>query len=129
MGSEPFHKSEAELPEGAVPDPSVDKPSLRLRAALRPLFAGTGGIDSWISDDMNPRVAERLLRVDEDPLSRSQLNQLLLLAQEVGLSPDCFAYYWLSAPEHPYDTTLIGSYDSKWTSRGSNEIVSLDHLR
>src|SRR5690242_19474911 len=112
MALEASDKSEAEAQTGSVPVATADKSSVRLRTSLKPLFAGTGGIDSWISDDMNPAVAERLLRVDEEPLSRSQLNQLLLMANEVGISSDSFAYYWLETPEHPYDTTLIGNYDT-----------------
>src|ERR1700674_419843 len=112
-----------------APDSATESPSVRLKAALGPLFAGTGGIDSWILEETNVGIVERLLRGAEEPLGRSQLNQLLGMGKEIGVSEDFFKYYWLSPPAHPYDTTSVGKYGPEWTEGGRGEIVSLAHLR
>lgn len=92
------------------------------------LSGGTGGIDNWLGAGAPPDVFERLNKIDADPLPRQQLNQLLLLSHEAGLSEGFFRYYWLTTPDHPYDTTrLLPAYDPAWTSSNPT-IQSLDHL-
>jgi hypothetical protein len=99
-----------------------------LRHHFGPLFADTGGIDSWISAATPPDVVERLWQLDEVPLSVSVLNQLLLLGHEAGVSEGFFRYYWLQAPhDHPYRVDAVPGYDPAWT--GATAIISLDHLR
>jgi hypothetical protein len=94
-------------------------------------FAGTGGIDSWLTEATPDAVFERLSAVDNGhPLSHAQLNQLLVLSHEAGMSPDFFNYYWLSAPsEHPYDVTTVPGYEKSW-SRGTrgHMLQRLDQL-
>ena len=87
----------------------------------------TGGIDEWISPKAPDKVFMRLSNVSREPLSRSQLNQLLILSHEVGVSEGFYNYYWKSNPKHLYDTSpLDNQFDDQWlTSPG---IVSLDHL-
>src|SRR5260370_13157201 len=54
------------------------------------LFSGnSGGIESWLTRDTDEHVFARLSRIESEPLSKVQLNQLLLLAHEAGVS-DCF---------------------------------------
>ena len=61
------------------------------------LFSGgTGGIDSWLSETTNEEVFERLSDISNNPLSSQQLNQLLILSHEAGVSYDFFDYYWLN---------------------------------
>ena len=48
------------------------------------------------------------------PLSRARLNQLLTLAHEAPVSQPLFSYYWLSAPEHPYDVCNVPYYHERW---------------
>jgi hypothetical protein len=93
------------------------------------LFAlGTDGIGGLLGSDTDHRVFDRLDRVDEDPLAKVQLNQLLAFGHEAPVSDDFFRYYWLSAPTlHPYDVKVVPDFDEKWLS--SNAIVSLAHLR
>jgi hypothetical protein len=93
------------------------------------MFAGTGGIDSWIGAATDERVIARLRRLPDEPLSRAQLNQLLVLGHEVGVSAHFFSYYWLEAPIHPYDVTKVADYDSAWTGKGTRKILSLSHLK
>jgi hypothetical protein len=91
------------------------------------LLSGTpAGIESWITAKTDEQVFIRLNRIDTDPLSKVQLNQLLLLAHEAGVSDGFFRYYWLSAPVHPYDVTTIPGYDRKFIQ--SENIESLPHL-
>lgn len=90
------------------------------------LFAGSGGIDSWLGEETPDVVFDRLSELDKDALTRSELNQLLVLSHEAGLSPAFFRYYWLSAPDHTYDVRSVGRVDEGWFA--GSEIVSLEHL-
>ena len=92
------------------------------------LFSGgTGGIDSWLGPKTHEVVFERLANIDKEPLSKEQMDQLLILSHEAGVSDDFFKYYWLTAPFHPYDVTNISDFRSEWIQ--SSEIQSLQHLR
>jgi len=73
-------------------------------------------------------VLARLTNLDKEPLSREQLNQLLVLSHEAGMSAGFFAYYWLDAPpSHPHDVKKIDGFDQAWLEAKS--IQSLGHLR
>lgn len=110
---------------------AADEDRFRARRELRvffaPLFGDTGGIDSWLDEDTPQEVFERLYRIDAEPLSRVQLNQLLVLSSEAGVSDGFFTYYWLSAPEHPYDVRSVPGYSGQWTT--AQGIRSLGHLK
>ena len=103
----------------------TDKKELLKGFALFSL--GTGGIGSWLGEDTDDVILERLARVESDPIRKVQMTQLLALGNEAPLSDGFFQYYWLSTPtKHPYDVTRLPKYNSKWS--GSVGIVSLDHL-
>ena len=87
---------------------------------------GTGGLDSWLRPETPDKVFDALADLETHPLSRARLNQLLTLAQEAPVSQPLFAYYWLSAPSHPYDVRLVPCYDERWP--GSKNIQSIDQL-
>jgi hypothetical protein len=90
----------------------------------------TGGIGSWFSDNTNPIVFERLSTLDKEALSKVQLNQLLLLSHEAGVSYGFFQYYWLEAPlGHPYDVKAIAGYSPKWHENPRFAIGSLQQLK
>lgn len=92
------------------------------------LFSGgTGGIDSWLSEETRDEVFERLSDIRSNPLSNQQLNQLLILSHEAGVSNDFFNYYWLSTPSHPYDVKSIPDFQQEWMKY--SKISSIDHLR
>jgi hypothetical protein len=59
----------------------------RLREFFSPLFANTAGIDRWLDEATPNRVFDRLYALDAEPLSRAQLNQLLVLSSEAGSRP------------------------------------------
>jgi hypothetical protein len=99
-----------------------------IRAQFLPLFAGTGGIDSWLTDSTPDDVFDRLARLGSEPLTRVQLNQLLVLSHEAGASDGFFSYYWSEAPAgHPYDVTAYEYFEDGW--KGLPTIASLNHLR
>lgn len=81
----------------------------------------------WLSQDMHPLVEARLGHFDSQPLTKVQLNQLLVVSGIGSMSDGFFAYYWRRVPEHPYDVKLYG-FDEKWISGRDHVICSLDHL-
>lgn len=90
-------------------------------------FLLAGGIGSRMMDDAKQEIVERLTHIHEDPLSKVQLNQLLVLCHEAPISDDFFHYYWLSTPEHPYDVTKIPGFQKAWTD--ASAISSIEHLQ
>lgn len=96
------------------------------------LFRGNGlGIESWITERTPPGVLERLAQIPEKPITLAQLNQLLILSHEAGLSDGFFEYYWRSGKDlhrtHPYNVTKIPEYSDSY--EGTNAIQSLQHLK
>src|SRR6185503_11272372 len=88
----------------------------------------TGGLGSWITEDTDPEVFRRLGNIEQTPVTKVQLNQLLSFGHEAPVSDDFFRYYWLDAPaSHPYDVKLITGFTDEWLK--SQAIVSLAHLK
>lgn len=104
--------------------PPVNKQYILERFQL--FQGGTGGLDSWIGSETPDEVFDALADLEAHPLSRARLNQLLTLAHEAPVSQPLFAYYWLSAPEHPYDVSSVPCYDQRWID--SKNIHSIDQL-
>jgi len=91
-------------------------------------FLGTDGIGNWLGPDTDDRVFDRLGRIEDEPLSKVQLNQLLAFGHEAPVSDDFFHYYWLSeALRHPYDVKTVPDFDGRWLE--AHAILSLTHLR
>ena len=89
---------------------------------------GTGGIGNWLTEDTDNEVFKRLATLNDDPLRKVQLNQLLVLGREAPVSDDFFKYYWTTAPEtHPYLVKKIPGFDEKFL--GKDAIISLSHLK
>ena len=96
------------------------------REFFHPLFAGTGGIDSWM--DTAPEVVlDRLGKISAEPLRLPELNQLLILSHEAGMSHGFFQYFWGSAPDHSWDVRSVPNFDEQYLEQ--DQIVSLEHLR
>ena len=87
---------------------------------------GSGGLDSWLRPETPEQVFEALADLETHPLTRARFNQLLTLAHEAPVSQPLFAYYWLEAPNHPYDVRQTPAYDERWP--GSQNIHSIDQL-
>lgn len=96
------------------------------RARLALFTGGTGGIDSWLTGDHTDTVVARLDLLPAEPISCSQLNQLLALSHQAEVSEGFFRYYWLSEPKHPYDVTRVAQYHA--TYKAVDQILSLDQL-
>jgi len=88
----------------------------------------TDGLGNWITEESDEKIFQRLERIDRDPLTMVQLNQLLAFGHEAPVSDDFFHYYWLDDPkEHPYEVSKIPGFDESWVSLSA--ISSLRHLK
>lgn len=88
----------------------------------------TGGIGSWLTEHTHDDVFERIGRLNEEPLSAVQLNQLLVLGHEAPVGDGFFRYYWLQTPEqHPYSVREVPGFSEDWL-RSEAMIASLAHL-
>ena len=89
---------------------------------------GTDGIGGWFTQQTDGRVFQRLEQIEENPLTKVQLNQLLAFGHEAPVSDDFFRYYWLKEPqEHPYEVSSLPGFDASWVDRSA--ITSLSHLK
>jgi hypothetical protein len=88
----------------------------------------TGGLGSWITESTDAEVFARLGAIEQSPISKVQLNQLLSFGHEAPVTDGFYRYYWLSVPpQHPYDVTIFSGFDDKWLQ--SSSITSLPHLK
>jgi hypothetical protein len=89
----------------------------------------SGGIGSWLTEHTHSDVFDRVGRIDEEPLSAVQLNQLLVMGHEAPVGDGFFRYYWLEAPdEHPYNVRDVPGFSVDWLQ--SKEVISsLGHLK
>jgi hypothetical protein len=85
------------------------------------------GFDHWLVQKSPEEVFSRIRAIDVSPIGRAQLNQLLHLCHEPGVSDGFFRYYWLSNPRcHPYRVEKIPGYSTS-TLQG-DLIQSQEHL-
>jgi hypothetical protein len=95
--------------------------------AFRTLSGRSPGIESWITDNTDDEIFARLGDIEADPLSKVQLNQLLVLASEADVSDGFFKYYWLSNPAgHPYNVEMVAGFEHGWQT--GDTITALKHL-
>ncbi len=95
---------------------------------LRLFSLNTGGIGSWLTGDSDAEVFARLGQIEDEPLTKVQLNQLLAFGHEAPVSDDFFRYYWLTTPaEHPYPVKHIPDFEEAY--QNSSAIKSLAHLK
>lgn len=95
---------------------------------FKELFNNTNkGIERLVSNSTDERVLDRLLLITEEPLSKVQFNQLLMLSHESGVSDGFFKYYWLDRPVHIYDVSKLDDFCETFIEE--NFIISLQHLR
>ncbi len=84
------------------------------------------GIEYFLSSNGKKEVFERLSIIDVNPLSKVQLNQLLIISGLPGITYGFYKYYWLETPlSHPYDVKKVDDYEN-WDAQ---EIISIKHLR
>ncbi len=99
-----------------------------LRERLAIFDGNTGGIETWLTASAPPVVFETLAHIDESPMTRATLNQLLLLSHEAAMSEGFFRYYWETVPTagaHPYDVRKLPGYT---VYRPAGVIASIDQL-
>ena len=90
---------------------------------------GTGGLDSWLGDTTPDAVFEALADLENQPLSRSRLNQLLTLSHEAPMTDAFFRYYWQKVPKrHPYDVKKIPCFAADFCNQDAEAVVSLNQL-
>lgn len=90
---------------------------------------GGEGIGGWISENTDDKVFDRLDELQDEPMSKAQLNQLLGFGHQAPVSNDFFRYYWLEAPEnHPYQVDQLLGFNPRWLNNKA-AIVSLQHLK
>lgn len=91
-------------------------------------YLGTGGIGNWLTPESDDLIFNRLNNIANEPLSKVQLNQLLVRGHEAPVSDGFFRYYWCTNPQkHPYPVSLISEYESEWEKTSC--IESLAHLK
>ncbi len=87
----------------------------------------TKGFEGWLSASAPEIIFERLSRLNREPLTKVQLNQLLLLSLESGISDDFFKYYWLENPSHSYAIDKLEGFNEEFLKQ--NAIISIGHLK
>src|SRR3984957_15384978 len=86
---------------------------------------GNPGIESLVSQNSEPMIIDRLCSLSEQPISKVQFNQLMLLALESGLSDGFFQYYWLESPsQHPYSVQAVPGFDGSFLTTTKIETLS-----
>jgi hypothetical protein len=90
---------------------------------------GSSGLGNFVHEQIDDEVFRQLTLLDETPLTKVQLNQLLVLSNAGSMSDGFFKYYWLLKPEHPYDVTRLPYYAASMTGSGDQNVQSHDHLR
>jgi hypothetical protein len=86
------------------------------------------GFDHWLVRERPEEVFDRIRAIDTNPIGRAQLNQLLHLCHEPGVSEGFYRYYWLAVPSsHPYEVVKIPGFD---VAAFSGDLIrSQQHLR
>ncbi len=91
---------------------------------------GHEGIGAWLTANTDEEVLARLATIDAQPLSKVQLNKLLVFGREAPVSDDFFRYYWLEEPtHHPYAVVELPGFEKSWLEPGNIHIRSLAHLK
>lgn len=94
---------------------------------FRELTYDTKGLEGWLTPNSPDTIFERIGRINREPLTKVQLNQLLLLSLESGISDGFFKYYWLDKPIHSYAIDKLEDFDEDFL--GQNAIISILHLK
>ena len=82
------------------------------------------GITSFVSDKSASYLFDTLSNIDETPLTKVQLDQLLSLQNLKTISDDFFRFYWLEVPEvHIYQIDAIR------IRHDTDSITSLEQLK
>ena len=109
-------------------DPPMDPATQELGEKQKLLDLFSFGFDHWLVQKSPEEVFERIKAIDANPLGRAQLNQLLHLCHEPGVSDGFFHYYWLSCPKfHPYEVDKIPGFNRQALT--GDLLQSQEHLK
>ncbi len=90
---------------------------------------GGDGIAGWLTEQTDERIFARLDTIHTQPLTKAQLNQLLVLGHQASVSTGFFTYYWLECPhQHPYQVDHYDAFDPAWIDK-TDAIITLAHLQ
>ncbi len=103
----------------------MTKESLTTEYAL--FHCAETGIGSLAGPMMHDEVFDRLSRLDREPLTKVELNQLLVLSKAGSMSDGCLQYYWGSVPSHTYDVKKVPYFPD--AALDNQKVASHDHLR
>jgi len=82
-----------------------------------------GGIGSWLTDTTHSDVFERLGRIDEEPLSAVQLNQLFVMGHERQSEMGSSGITGCKHPrKHPYNVRDVPGFSEDWLQ--SKEMIA-----
>jgi hypothetical protein len=110
------------------PTPSSESMGQELGEKQKLLDLFSFGFDHWLVKKNPEEVFDRIKSIDASPIGRAQLNQLLHLCHEPGVSDGFFRYYWMSAPKfHPYEVEKIPGYAA--AALKGDLIQSQEHLK
>lgn len=90
---------------------------------FQPIMANTEGICGFISQASSPRLMRVLEGIEQSPLTKVQLDQLLSLQGICCVTDGFFRYYWLTAPRHFYRLEPIALPEA------CDGIASIEQLR
>lgn len=86
------------------------------------------GFDHWLFTKNPEEILQRIRTIDTNPIGRAQLNQILHLCHEAGISEGFFRYYWFENPsQHPYEVDKLPGYSVATLS--SDLIRHHEHLK
>lgn len=88
------------------------------------------GIEGLFTNEVDQKeiIFGALSNIEHRPLTKVQLDQMLMLNYTKGMSNDFFKYYWLDEPDqHFYKVNTIQPYSEKY--KKTNEIESLEQLK
>lgn len=91
------------------------------------LFKTNGsGIESLLWGKHADFICARLARLNSEPLSKVQLNQLLGFSEERAVSDGFFKFYWLSDPSVPYKLSVLDGFQGSYS--GLEDIRSIEQF-
>jgi hypothetical protein len=93
-------------------------------------FGSAPGLGNWLSKDIKPLMLERLQRLEKEPLTKVQFNQLLVASHEASVSDGFFKYYWSSIFQyHPFNIQSLDGWSQDWMEKGGDKhIISIEQL-
>lgn len=97
-----------------------------VRDRLRTFATKNSGLENLLADPYGEEITHRLARLETEPLSNVQLNQLLVFQRERAVSYGFFRYYWFSNNVTLYKLSSVPGYSNAYESL--DEIASIEQF-